>query len=118
MNVKRITVGVAFTLATIVGGSTVAEAASYNADDVEWGQMDIHSLTKIKVGLGKYTIKYRDTARDGMCVRAALVNEDGTIFKTGPRSCGRWITWRPTTPAEDWPAPILIRSDGERSTPQ
>lgn len=115
---KRIAAATALTLAGIIVGANGAEAAKYNADDVSWGQLDIIDLKPIRPGMGKYTIKYRDTERDGMCVRVALVNEDGTLYKVGPRSCGKWTTWRPTVGAEDWPAPILIRSNGDRSTPQ
>lgn len=114
---NKVIAGLAGMAVTIGCVGTVAEAATYNADNVGWGQLDVIDLRPIKPGLGKYTIRFRDTERDGMCVRAALVNEDGSIYKMGPKSCGKRVTWRPTTIAEDWPAPILIRSDGERSTP-
>ena len=96
-----------------------AGAAHPDADGVPWGQLDIVELLPNpdpEPG-GEWILAYRDTAKDGQCVRGALVDEDGTILVKGPKSCGRWVRWTPAADAEDWPAPILIRSDGTRSLP-
>lgn len=107
--------------ATLVATLTPAGAGgTRDADGVPWGRLDVVELLANpgpEPG-GQWILAYRDTARDGQCVRGALVDEDGTIRARGPRSCGRWVNWHPPAMAEDWPAPVLIRSDGTRSPAQ
>lgn len=101
------------TLAAILTGTGAhaASAASASATDhmpaPDWGRMSIDLVNAPGPG-GTWRLTARDAKRDGSCVRLALVNEDGTVYKLGPRSCGRTVRWTTHALAEDWPAPVLI----------
>lgn len=125
---------VTLVLAMLAVVSTLALASPAHASaaggqgvtvDAGWGRLQIKALVDDPGPGGHWVLRYRDTRRDGSCVRAVLVNEDmttavasvddrGANLQVGPKSCGRWVTWRPHAMAEDWPAPALVKlSTGE-----
>lgn len=97
--------------ALAIGGATVFGIAS-GADaarnaDTPWAKMTVVDIYDTPGPGGEITMKYRDSKRDGSCVRGILVNEDGSIYSMGKTSCGKWVNWTTWIPAEDWPRAMM-----------
>lgn len=95
-------------LLTLAVGARPASAA--RTVDYGWGSLTVVDYADAPGPGGTVTVRFRDTRTDGSCVRVILVNEDGSRFRTGPRSCGRTVRWVTRVPAEDWPTVQLLHT--------